>query len=79
MKKTKNYSKGIYQRKNGYNVKVIGKGVSGFNKDTTVMQFTNNKSYGKSYFGMEGKYLKNFMEGYKKRPNKKKPTKTKRK
>jgi hypothetical protein len=78
-KKTK-YSKGIYERKGSFNVKVVGKNIGkGWGKDTTVLQFTNNKGFGKSYFGLKGKYLENFMKGYKKRANKRKTTKKKKK
>ena len=78
-KKDKSYSKGIYQKKGFYNVKVIGKGASGFDKDETVVQFTNNPNFGKGYFAMKGKYLDNFMKGYKKKPSTRKTTNKKKK
>ena len=79
-KKRTKWTKGIYERKGAYNVKVIGTNIGkGWGKNTTVVQFTNNPQYGKSYFGMEGKSLENFMKGYKKRPSKRKTTKKKRK
>ena len=74
----KKYSKGIYTKKGYANLKVIGTNIGkGWGKNTTVVQFTNNKNYGKSYFGMNGKSLENFMKGYSKKT--KKTTKGKRK
>ena len=79
-KKRTKWTKGIYETKNGYNVKIIGKNIGkGWGKDTTVIQFTNNPNFGKSYFGLKGKYLENFMKGYKKRPTKRKTTNKRRK
>ena len=56
---------GIYDKAGWYSVKVVGK-VKGWGK-STVMYFTNNPNYGKSYFGMEGRHRDNFLKGYKRR------------
>lgn len=59
-------SKGIYDKKNGYSVKIISIQKKS-RKNYAVMQFTNNPNYGKSHFAMEGKSLSSFLKGYKKR------------
>ncbi len=58
--------KGIYDSPTMYSVKVISV-VTRNGKKYAEMYFTNNPNYGKSRFGMEGKYLSNFMRSYKKR------------
>ena len=57
--------KGIYESKTGMRLKVSGKKPGkGWGKNTVVMNFTNNPSYGKSEFGLEGKFLTKFMRGF---------------
>jgi len=66
--KYRKFSKGIYDNTNEIISPV--KIVKVENKNDiqyALMYFTNNPSYGKSHFGMEGTPLLNFMNGYKKR------------
>lgn len=61
-------SKGIYDNvgEGGYSVKVV-KVTKKNGVQYADMYFTNHYEYGKSHFGMEGKYLQNFLKGSKKR------------
>ena len=56
--------KGIYENKYGMRIKVSGKKPSKGWGQATVMNYTNNPAYGRSEFGMEGKYLKKFLKGF---------------
>ncbi len=58
--------KGIYDSPRKYSVKVV-KVITRNGKKYAELYFTNNPRYGKSHFGLEGKYLSNFMKSYKKR------------
>jgi len=57
---------GIYDHPEKYTVKVV-RTLRRSGKVYADMYFTNNPNYGKSEFGMEGKYLQNFLKGYTKR------------
>jgi len=60
------YNSGIYQNTNGVRIKVLDiMKTQGWGEGITVMYFTNLPEYGKSYFGMEGESLKNFMAEFK--------------
>ena len=59
-------TEGIYDHIRKFSVKVI-KVAWGREGTFAEMYFTDNHEYGKSRFGMEGKGLALFMEGYEKR------------
>lgn len=61
-RRDKQFEEGIYQHPNGVRLKVIDCAkCEGWGEGVTVMYYTNLPDYGRSWFGMDGLSLKNFM------------------
>lgn len=66
---------GIYDKKNYFSIKIVNLALTQGGQLYATMYYTNNPTYGKMEFGLEGNTLKKFMRGYKKRPQEKRNVK----